>query len=60
MWLKTREIAWKKIENIRNVDLSKPKTSNSPPSYEEVEKLELEDTMSTEWWQMRGYYTPKK
>ena len=27
---------------------------------EEVEKLELEDTMSTEWWQMRGYYTPKK
>ena len=25
-----------------------------------VERLELEDTMSTEWWQMRGYYTPKK
>ena len=34
MWLGTREIAWKKIEEIRKVDLSKPKTSNSPPSYE--------------------------
>lgn len=25
----------------------------------EVEKLELEDTMSSEWWQMRGFYSPK-
>ena len=24
-----------------------------------VERLELEDTMSTEWWQMRGYYNPQ-
>ena len=32
-WLKTREIAWKKIEQLKGVDLSKPPTSNMDDNY---------------------------